>query len=136
MLRFERHQLGPRVYLFGQRIHEWHLGLLVIASALVVAAFEWIGLVLAVVIAIVGGWLVAKDWPDLSGRTRDTSGWRLGIHRRPLPLRPTRFLDDVPALVALVTAAVGVVDLVSAVTPNVHWRGHVLINLEPVAVMP
>ena len=26
MLRLERHRLGPRVFVFGRRIHEWHLG--------------------------------------------------------------------------------------------------------------
>src|ERR1051326_6180445 len=26
VFRIERHRLGPRVYLLGARIHEWHLG--------------------------------------------------------------------------------------------------------------
>ena len=26
MLRIDRHRLGPRVYVLGTRIHEWHLG--------------------------------------------------------------------------------------------------------------
>jgi len=135
MLRFERHSLGPRVYLLGRRIHEWHVGLVILAAAVVVSALGRVGLAAAAAIAVAGGWLVAKDWPDLSGRRRDTTRWRLGLHRAPLPLRPARLLDDVPAMAALVAAAVGVVDLVSAVTPNVSWRGHVLVHLEPIGVM-
>ena len=46
-----------------------------------------------------------------------------------------RHLDDVPAVAALATAAVGLVDLLSAVTPNVSWRGRELVHLEPVSVM-
>src|SRR5581483_7542557 len=128
LLRLERHRLGPRVYVLGRRVHEWHLGLALVAAAVVVAALGRVGLLAAVVIAVVGGWLLVKDWPDLSGRP-DTAGWRLGVHRRPLPLRPARMLDDVPAVAAAATAIVGVVDLVSAVTPNVFWRGHVLLHV-------
>ncbi len=136
MLRLERHRLGPRLFVLGRRVHEWHLGALVLVAAVVVGALGRVELAAAAAIALAGGWLVAKDWPDLSRRRRDTAGWRLGLHRRPLPLRPSRLLDDVPALAALVAAAVGVVDLVSAVTPNVRWRGHVLLrDVEPIAVM-
>ena len=63
---------------------------------------------------------------------RDTAAWRLGIHRRPLRLRPFRRLDDVPGLAAVGVAIVALVDLVSAVTPNVSWRGRVLVHVEPV----
>ena len=119
MLRIERHSLGPRVFVLGRRVHEWHLGLLVIAASLVAAILGTIGPGTALVASILGAWLVAKDWPDLTRHGRDTAAWRLGLHRRPLPLRPTRHLDDIPAVAALATAAVGVVDLLSAVTPNV-----------------
>jgi lysyl-tRNA synthetase class 2 len=135
MLRLERHRLGPRVFLLGRRLHEWHLGLLAIAGAICGALLGRIGAGPALVAALLGAWLVAKDWPDLTGRHRDTAAWRLGFHRRPLPLRPSRHLDDVPAIAALATAAVGLVDLLSALTPNVHWRGRVLLHLEPVSVM-
>ena len=33
MLRLDRNPLGPRVFAFGRRIHEWHLGLAVLALA-------------------------------------------------------------------------------------------------------
>jgi lysyl-tRNA synthetase class 2 len=38
----------------------------------------------------------------------------------------------VPALSALAAALVGLVNIVSALTPNVRWRGHLLMNFEPV----
>jgi lysylphosphatidylglycerol synthetase-like protein (DUF2156 family) len=71
--------------------------------------------------------------PDSLGR--DATFWRLGIHRRPLPLRPSRHLDDVPTFAAVGVALVAIVDLVSALTPNISWRGDVLLDIEPVAVM-
>ena len=135
MLRLERHRLGPRVFVLGRRIHEWHLGLVVVVAALPATLLGLIGPGSALVAVLLGAWLVVKDWPDLSARGRDSAAWRLGIHRRPLPLRPARRLDDVPAVAAAATAVVGLVDLLSAVTPNVSWRGRVLVHLEPVSVM-
>ena len=37
-----------------------------------------------------------------------------------------------PALAAVAAALVGLVNIVSALTPNIRWRGHLLINFEPV----
>ncbi len=135
MLRLERHPLGLRLYVFGARAHEWHLGVLVIVGFAAAALAGLVRPSTGVVAFILGLWLIVKDWPDLTGSGRDTAGWRLGMHRRPLPLRPWRFLDDVPTMAAVATAAVGIVDLVSAVTPNVSWRGRVLVHVEPVALM-
>lgn len=135
MLKLERHRLGPRVFVWGHRIHEWHLGVVAIAGFVTAAVCGLIGPVTGAVAALLGVWLVVKDWPDLTRRSRDTSAWRLGIHRRPLPLRPSRRLDDVPIVAAFATAAVGLVDLVAAVTPDVSWRGRVLVHVEPVGLM-
>jgi lysyl-tRNA synthetase class 2 len=135
MLRIERHQLGPRLFVLGRRVHEWHLGVLVIGCALLLAGMDMIEPGKGVVTLLLGGWLIAKDWPDLTPRGRDQAAWRLGIHRRPHALRPMRCLDDVPTVAALATAAVGLVDLLSAVTPNISWRGRELIHLEPLGVM-
>jgi lysyl-tRNA synthetase class 2 len=41
-----------------------------------------------------------------------------------------------PALAAAVAFAVGLVNLASAVTPDIAWRHHVLLQLEPVEVVP
>jgi lysyl-tRNA synthetase class 2 len=135
MLKLERHHLGPRVFVLGRRVHEWHLGVLAVVCALVLAALDVIEPGKAAVALLLGGWLVVKDWPDLTARGRDQAAWRLGIHRRPPALRPMRYTDDVPAVAALATAAVGLVDLLSAVTPNISWRGRELVHLEPVGVM-
>ena len=135
MVRVERHSLGLRLYLFGRRIHEWHLGFLVLVGAAVAGRLGVLGLVPTLAIGLVGLWLVAKDWHDLTRSGRDTAAWRLGLHRRPARLRPFRHLDDVPGLAALTVAIVAVVDLVSAMTPNVSWRGRMLVHVEPVAAM-
>jgi lysyl-tRNA synthetase, class II len=41
----------------------------------------------------------------------------------------------VPAIAAGIAAVLGVVNLLSALTPNASWRGHVLLQVEPVGVM-
>ena len=135
MLKLERHRLGPRVYVFGRRIHEWHLGLVVFAAGVAAGLAGWIGPVTTTVLALTGAWLVVKDWPDLTRSGRDTAGWQLFVHRRPLPLRPGRKLDDVPAVAAIVTAAVGIIDLASSLSPNVSWRGNVLLHVESIGLM-
>ena len=131
--RIERHRLGPRVYFLGRRWHDWHLGVLVFA-ALGIGALA--GLVHdtfpAALVVLVGLWLIVKDWRDLTTHRRDTAAWRLGLHRHPHPLRTFRPADPLPLLTALAAAAIAAADLVSAVTPNVRWRGHVLSHVEAV----
>src|ERR671936_257897 len=131
--RIERHPLGPRVYFLGARWHDWHLGLLV----LVALAFGALGGLVndgfpAALAAFAGLWLIAKDWRDLTSHRRDTAAWRLGLHRRPHPLRTFRKADPLPLLTALAAAAIASVDLLSALTPNVRWRGHLLLRVEGV----
>jgi lysyl-tRNA synthetase class 2 len=36
---------------------------------------------------------------------------------------------------AIVATVLGVVNLLSALTPNAHWRGHLLLQVEPIGVM-
>ena len=131
--RIERHQLGPRVYFLGARWHDWHLGLLLL-FALGLGALA--GLVHdgfpAALVAVAGLWLIAKDWRDLTWHRRDTAAWRLGLHRLPHPLRTFRKADPLPIIAALAAAAIATVDLLSALTPNVHWRGHLLLHIEGV----
>ena len=131
--RVEKHGLGPRVYFLGRRWHDWHLGglLLVTLGVGVVTGVVRDGLV-AVLVALVALWLIAKDWRDLTAKRRDTAAWRLGLHRLPFPLRTFRRADPLPALAAIAAAVIALVDLASAVTPNVRWRGHVLLQIEAV----
>ena len=84
ILWIERHELGPRLHLFGRRIHEFQAGFTILAvypvGCIACSAYfsPW-----TAVTALVGLWLVAKDWPDLFPGTRDTASWRFGIHRLP-----------------------------------------------------
>src|SRR6266566_950717 len=132
MLRLERHALGPRVYVLRRRIHEYHLGLAILLVLAVGAALDWLRYDLAAVLAAVAGvWLVAKDWRDLVPSQRDTASWRLGLHGRSAPLRAVRRGDPLPKLAALGTALAGLVNLASAVTPNIGWRDHLLMRFAP-----
>jgi lysyl-tRNA synthetase, class II len=134
MVRLERHPSGPRVHVLGRRIHEYHLGL---ALGVVAATVGVLGKDrAALLLALVAAWLVAKDWRDLFPRLRDTASWRLWIHRVPAPLRERRRFDRLPQLAAAVALAVGAVNLASALTPNVAWRGHLLLQVEPVESVP
>jgi hypothetical protein len=40
----------------------------------------------------------------------------------------------VPRLGALITALVGLVNIASALTPNIRWRGHLLLQFEAEAL--
>jgi lysyl-tRNA synthetase class 2 len=129
-VRLERHALGPRVHVFGVRIHEWHLG----AGALgLLAALDLTGDLTgglgAYLLAVAGMWLIAKDWRDLTPGGRDVAAWRLGLHRPPSLLRSARRGDWVPALAAMVVAATAVASLISTLTPNIAWRGHLIAQL-------
>jgi lysyl-tRNA synthetase, class II len=134
MVRLERRPSGPRVYVLGRRIHDFHLGFAFGAAAAVVAVLEHA--MLGIGLASVGAWLVIKDWRDLFPALRDTACWRLGIHRVPTPLREPRGFERLPQLAGATALAVGAVNLASALTPNVAWRGHLLLQVEPVELVP
>jgi lysyl-tRNA synthetase class 2 len=137
LLRLHRHPHGPRVYVLGQRVHEWHLGAALLALVGLALALGVASASVAVwVLAPVGLWLVAKDWRDILPNERDVSSWRLGMHRPAAPLRAARRADGLPSLAAAVALTIGLVNLASALTPNVAWRGRLLLQLEPVEVVP
>ncbi len=130
LVRIERHRLGPRVFLLGVRWHDWHVGALVLLLlALGAAAGRVHDSLPTGLAAAVGLWLIAKDWRDLTPRRRDTAAWRLGLHRRPFALRRFRRADPLPLLASVAAAAIALVDLLSALTPNVSWRGHLLLQI-------
>ncbi|HKD33431.1 MAG TPA: phosphatidylglycerol lysyltransferase domain-containing protein [Gaiellaceae bacterium] len=137
MLRIERHRLGPRVYVLGTRIHEWHLGsalLLGLVAATLAHRVDRDGHIAAA--ALFGGvWLVAKDWRDLLPSRRDTAAWALGLHVPPHPLRALRRGAVLPKLAALAAVVAGLVNLASAVTPGIAWRDHLLLQIAPLAAL-
>jgi lysyl-tRNA synthetase class 2 len=137
LVSVELHRHGPRLHVLGRRLHEWHLGALLASGvAVVVAAGVW-PLNLWTLAAIAAGvWMIAKDWRDLLPRTRDTGAWGVGFHRRASPLRAIRHAEGLPTLAAAIAFAVGVVNLVSALTPNIAWRGHLLLQLLPIRAVP
>ncbi len=132
VLRICKHRLGPRVYVMGARVHEWHLGAaLLLALAAGVVADRIDESLPAGLLGVTGIWLIAKDWRDLSPSRRDTAAWRLGVHIRPAPLRAIRRADPLPKLAALAAGLAGLVNLASAATPNIAWRNHLLLRFEP-----
>jgi len=136
VISLERHPLGPRVRLLGRRVHEWHLGL---ATAALAAALRFTGVVdLAgtALLLLAAGWLVAKDWRDILPWTRDTAAWRPLVHRRVQALRDAHRGEGLPGLAAAAALVTGLVNLASALTPNVAWRGHLLLHIEPVHALP
>jgi lysyl-tRNA synthetase class 2 len=46
-----------------------------------------------------------------------------------------RLSERVPLLAALAAAFVGLINIASALTPNVRWRGHLLLQFEPIEAM-
>ena len=84
MLRLERHPLGPRVYVLGQRIHEFALGFAVLGALAAGGIADMWDLGRRVAVASVfGSWLVIKDWRDLFPSKRNTACWSLLPHRVP-----------------------------------------------------
>ncbi len=137
IVRIERNPRGPRLYVLGQRLHECHLGLaLLAADAAGWLARLWPVSPWSVAVVLIGGWMIVKDWRDLVPSLRDTGAWRLGIHGRFAPLRALRYADGLPVLAGAVAFAIGLVNVISALTPNIAWRHHVLLQLEPVHVVP
>ena len=123
--------------MFGRRVHECHLGLVLLLTVVggwlmgLWSLSLWSGLA-----AVAGGWMVVKDWRDLIPALRDTGAWGVGVHRRFAPLRALRYADGLPVLAGAVALAVGIINLLSALTPNIGWRHHLLLQLEPVDAIP
>src|SRR6266511_5047893 len=94
IVRIERHELGPRIYLAGLRLHEWHLGLAILLGLAIGAAAGLVRDALPAVLAVAAAtWLIAKDWRDILPRHRDTRAWRcIAFRSRCAPsAAPTRF---------------------------------------------
>ena len=131
IIRIELHAYGPRAWLLGHRLHEWELGLATLVTVLAGRVLGRWGLSDAVAVATaLGLWMLIKDWRDISPRTRDTSTWRLGIHKPALALRTARRADWLPLALGGATAAVGIVNVASALTRNSSWRTRVLEGVQ------
>jgi lysyl-tRNA synthetase, class II len=137
VLRMERHAFGPRVYVLGARVHEWHLGLALGAiDAVAVGAALVPPSTPALLVALIAAWLVLKDWRDLFPSHRDTATWQLGLHRPHSPLRALRRSESLPALAAVVAATVGLANVVWAISPQGSWVDDLLPRVGPLASTP
>ena len=136
LVRIERHLLGPRVFILGVRLHELVVGVVVLSLAALVGLEHMASRPMVSALALGGTWLIAKDWRDAFPALRDTAGWRVGIHRRFTPLRPQKAGDATATAAACLTFIAAVVNVVSAVTPNVGWRTDLLEQIEPVSSLP
>ena len=56
----------------------------------------------------------------------------LALHVKPILVKSQEL---VPRAAAPLAALIGVVNLASALTPNIRWRGHLLLSVEPVSAM-
>ena len=112
------------------------LGIALLAAIGVAVAFDVVGLTDGItVIGALGAWLVIKDWRDLFPRLRNTSiHRRLAVHRPAMALRSRR--PGLPLVVSAATLLVAIVNAVSALTPNVAWRGRLLLGVEPISSVP
>jgi lysyl-tRNA synthetase class 2 len=129
MIRVERHDLGPRCFVLGRRLHEWHVGAVLLALAVLATAAD--AFLRAGTFAVAGTWLVAKDYNDLFPSRRNMMAWSLGIHRRPLALRARHRAAGLPGLFAALTVAVGAINVGSALTPELPGRMRLLAQLAP-----
>src|SRR3954470_10636076 len=141
-VRVERHPLGPRLFVAGFRLHEWHLGLTLLAACLAAPALR--GSAVGLGIGAAGLCLFVRDCTALSPSRRDTPAWRLAPHGRPLPLRPAHRADWLPSVAGTLAGLVGALNVASALTPVGSWasgftpfphgRAHVLMQLLPEAI--
>ncbi len=134
----ERHDLGPRLFVLGKRVHECMIGvsLLAILGALLAADVLEAGKATGLLAAL-GVWLVAKDWRDLVPSRRDTARWSLGLHRLTPPLLPPRPRGGwLPPFAATFAGFTALINLDSALAPDIRVRGHLLSMLLPDELRP
>ena len=132
MLRLESHELGPRLYVLGRRVHECHAGIALAAVAASILVTGWpLPAPAALAVLAVGAWLIWKDWRDLFPGRRDEAAWSAGMHRLPTPLRGRGRGHALAPVAGACTAAMGLVNVASALTPGVHSRMHLLLQLVP-----
>lgn len=130
VVRVERNALGPRLYVLGWRVHECYLGLLMAVGSAASALMQ-LGMIPVAALGALGIWLIAKDWRDLHPATRDTAAWSMGRHRLPGSPAPRPLRDRVPTLAAATSAAVGLINVASAMTGELPERLHHLVALAP-----
>jgi lysyl-tRNA synthetase class 2 len=132
LVRVDRHRLGPRLYVLGRRVHECHAGIALAGLALLDLLVEWPAPALpAVGLLGIGLWMLWKDWRDLFPPLRDKAAWSAGAHRPPAPFRARGRGHWLAPLAGVCTIGIGLVNVDSALTPNLHSRMQLLLELVP-----
>jgi lysyl-tRNA synthetase class 2 len=136
-LRVERHPLGPRCYVLGLRVHECFVGIgLLAAAALAVAVHLHPPFHVIAALAALGGWMVVKDWRDFFPSLRDRAAWSAGVHRPRMALRAVRRGDRLPGALGLLAVVAALVNVASALTPDLAERTRMVRGLVPPDVVP
>lgn len=132
MLRVERHDLGPRLYVLGLRVHECHAGIVLAGAAMLTLFAEWpVPHLPVLALLLVGLWMLWKDWRDLFPGMRDKAAWSAGVHRPPAPLRARERGHWLAPFAGACAIAMGLVNVSSALTPGLHSRMRLLLELVP-----
>ena len=130
-LHVERHELGPRLFVFRRRVHEWTVGAVLVVGLTALLATRVLALDEATIALLgLGLWLFVKDRHDLFPSHRDRHAWSWGSHRLPTPrLRPQARGEWLPPVAAGFAALTALINLDSALMPDVHGRGRLLAHL-------
>jgi hypothetical protein len=83
LIHLERHELGPRVYVLRQRVHECALGIGLLAVGPLALLDDFHHPRMGGSVAAAGAYFLVKDWQDLIPSRRNTARWRPLLHRRP-----------------------------------------------------
>jgi lysyl-tRNA synthetase, class II len=130
-LHVERHELGPRLFVFRRRVHEWTVGAGLVVGLTALLAARVLALDEATIALLgLGLWLFVKDRHDLSPARRDRCAWSWGSHRLPTArLRPQARGEWLPPVAAGFAALTALINLDSALMPDLHGRGRLLSHL-------
>jgi len=126
VIRLERHEKGPRLFVAGRRLHECHAGVAVLGVAMLLHLLhfgdEQVPTGVVALIAILGAYMIIKDARDFVPRWRDTASWSVGIHRREFALRPARPASWAPVVIGVLVMLAGLANIVAAIRPELQTR--------------
>jgi lysyl-tRNA synthetase class 2 len=126
VIRLERHEKGPRLFVAGRRLHECHAGVAVLGLAIVLHLLHFgdrqVPTGVVAMIAVLGAYMIIKDARDFVPRWRDTASWSVGIHRREFALRPPRPASWAPIVIGVLVMLAGFANIIAAIRPELQTR--------------
>jgi len=127
-VRVQRHELGPRCFVLGVRLHEVAAGIaLLVAGVLLAVAHVRLPGHLTFIVLAAGGWLTAKDWPDLFPSKRNTRAWRPLVHRT--LGAPVQHAVWLPRLAGGLAAGEGALNVTAVLFPGLSRPAYDLTHL-------